>query len=62
MAITKSPNKAPAILFSIVSQGVNLSLKLIEQKSFINGAPPIAAANCMLLIPGCTSNEGLKSL
>ena len=30
--ITKSPNKAPAILFSIDFQGVNLSLKLIVQK------------------------------
>ena len=54
-AITKSPTRAPSILFSIKDHGVNLSLKLTEQKSFISGAPLIAAANWTLLIPGCTS-------
>ena len=44
-AITKSPKRAPSILFSIKDHGVNLSLKLTEQKSFIKGAPLIAAAN-----------------
>ncbi len=56
MAMTKSALAAAANRFSISSQGVSKSLKLMEAKSCISGAPSKAEAALKAATPGMTSN------
>ena len=55
MTITKSAEAAASSRFSINSQGVRRSLRLIEAKSCISGAPSLAAHAESAGMPGMIS-------
>ena len=53
--ITKSASAANLILFSIISQGVNKSERLITAKSWVRGEPSNAPPELNAGIPGTIS-------
>ena len=60
-ATAKSPRAAHSSRFSMVSQGVSRSLRLMTQKSWVSGAPSRAPPEMAAVRPPTTSTPTVVS-